>query len=135
MLLILTFCLLLGFIFVIKHFYFFKFPHFFLRNTLQNKTQKTKKKMARKSLSAASGNMTIIVILALSIVVVGVYMTLREGWSSPSLSGGRVSGSGPGQAPKTFKVHPTQRGKCYCHIQTTNILHTLQHLQAISNFM
>jgi len=58
--------------------------------------------------AAAAGRKsgTMMVILAIAIAALGLFVTLREGWSSPSLSGGRVSGSGPGQAPEGLEGPP-----------------------------
>ena len=60
--------------------------------------------MPRSSKRVSGGNSSktatiVVVILAFAVTLIGLTLTVRENWSSPSRSGGRVSGSNPGLAP------------------------------------
>ena len=57
-----------------------------------------RKGKAKCSAGTLSGNW-VIAVAGITFLIIGLTITLREGWSSPSRSGGRTSGSNPGLAP------------------------------------
>lgn len=85
---------------------------FFLPPIHQN-TQMAKGKgkyRARGGGSVGGNNRNLVlVLLAIGIVGLGIVITMQERFSSPSKSGGHVSGSGPGMEPKTTEPPFSQR--------------------------